>query len=106
MALAKHVVLKAPDRAEHRAIAADAAVQLTQMLPAQDQYAFVVFAACLSRSAKVSNTIDLLKLAEESTDCAKAWKSAYERLRRSTAAFTSSLHLPLKRHPVFYISPG
>lgn len=72
LALAKHVVLKAPDRAEHRAIAADAAVQLTQMLPAQDQYAFVVFAACLSRSAKVSNTIDLSKLVEKTTDCGNA----------------------------------
>ena len=53
LALAKHIMLKAPDKAEHRTIATDAAAFLLQIMPTEDQYAFVVFMACLSRSSKV-----------------------------------------------------
>ena len=52
-ALAKHVILKAPDKADSRSIAINSAVTIVRMLPAEDQYQLMVFAACLSRSAKV-----------------------------------------------------
>lgn len=52
-AFAKHIVLKAPDKAESRSVASESAITLIQNLPAEDQYQFVVFVACLSRSSKV-----------------------------------------------------
>lgn len=57
LAVAKHIVLKAPDKADFRTTAAEAAVQLIQKLPAQEKYAFLIFAACLSRSAKVRSKL-------------------------------------------------
>ena len=53
-ALARHLLLKAPDKADFRAIASQAATRLIHLLSPVDQHQFVVFAACLSRSAKVS----------------------------------------------------
>jgi hypothetical protein len=51
-ALARYVVLKAPDKADFRALAADCAVGLARALPAPERARFVVFAARLSRTAK------------------------------------------------------
>ncbi|EIE24970.1 hypothetical protein COCSUDRAFT_83663 [Coccomyxa subellipsoidea C-169] len=51
-ALARYVVLKAPDKADFRSLAVDCAMQLTAELPMTDRTNFVVFAARLSRTAK------------------------------------------------------
>ena len=53
-ALARHVVLKAPDKADYRAVATEAAVALMSQLPIMNQHQFVLFAARLARTAKVS----------------------------------------------------
>ena len=53
-ALARHVVLKVPDKADYRAIATEAAVDLTTELPAMNQHQFVLFAARLARTPKVT----------------------------------------------------
>lgn len=68
LALAKHISLKTPDKAEFRATAANAAIALLRQLSSPEQYNFVVFTASLSRSAKVaSNPADpnLLKESPE-----------------------------------------
>lgn len=52
-ALARHVVLKAPDKADYRAVATEAAVKLVMQLPAVNQHHFVLFAARLARTPKV-----------------------------------------------------
>ena len=52
-ALARHVVLKAPDKADHRAVATEAAVALMSHLPTMSQHQFVLFAARLARTPKV-----------------------------------------------------
>jgi len=52
-ALARHVVLKAPDKADYRAVATEAAVALMSHLPVMNQHQFVLFAARLARTAKV-----------------------------------------------------
>jgi len=51
-ALARHVVLKVPDKADFRGLAAAAAAELVAELPTAHQHAFVVFAARLSRGTK------------------------------------------------------
>ncbi len=53
-ALARHVVLKAPDRAEARALAVAAAVALVALLQAPARGRFVTFVARLSRTPKAS----------------------------------------------------
>lgn len=53
-ALARHVVLKAPDKANYRAVATEAAVELVTELPAMNQHQFVLFAARLARTPKVT----------------------------------------------------
>lgn len=53
-ALARHVVLKAPDKADYRAVATEAAAILVLQLPAVNQHQFVLFAARLARTPKVS----------------------------------------------------
>ncbi|KAK9813253.1 hypothetical protein WJX72_011494 [[Myrmecia] bisecta] len=62
-ALARHVILKAPDRAEYRALAAEAAVALVAHLPAAEQHTFVMFVARLSRTPKVSQRLLAVELA-------------------------------------------
>jgi len=52
-ALARHVVLKAPDKADYRAVATEAAVTLMCQLPTLNQHQFVLFAARLARTPKV-----------------------------------------------------
>ncbi len=52
-ALARYVVLKAPDKAEYRSCAVDCAMQLMADLPTTDRNKFVIFTARLSRTAKV-----------------------------------------------------
>ena len=52
-ALARHVVLKAPDKAEYRTIATEAGVALMMQLPIDNQHHFVLFAARLARTPKV-----------------------------------------------------
>jgi len=52
-ALARYVVLKAPDKADFRSLAVDCAIKLTADLPISVRNSFVVFAARLSRTAKV-----------------------------------------------------
>ena len=52
-ALARHVVLKTPDKADFRAVAAEASVALVSNLPVISQHQFVLFAARLSRTPKV-----------------------------------------------------
>jgi hypothetical protein len=52
-ALARHVCLKAPDRAEPRANAVKAAVAMVPLLAAWEQDQFVGFVFHLSRSSKV-----------------------------------------------------
>ena len=52
-ALARHVVLKAPDRAEARALAVAAAVPLVMLLQAPARGRFVAFVARLSRTPRV-----------------------------------------------------
>jgi hypothetical protein len=52
-ALARYAVLKAPDKAEYRALAVDCAMKLTADLPRLNRDSFVVFVARMSRSAKV-----------------------------------------------------
>ena len=61
--LARHVVLKAPDKAEFRAAAAESAVTLMQALPTANQHQFVLFAARLSRTAKVAQRMLGVELA-------------------------------------------
>ena len=53
-ALARHVVLKAPDKADSRAGATEAAVALMTQLPNVHQHQFVLFAARLARTPKVT----------------------------------------------------
>ena len=53
-ALARHVVLKAPDKADYRAVATEAAVTLMSQLPTINQHQFVLFAARLARTPKVA----------------------------------------------------
>jgi hypothetical protein len=55
-ALARHVVLKAPDKADFRSLAAAAAVVLVAELPTAHQHAFMVFTARLSRASKARPT--------------------------------------------------
>ncbi len=52
-ALARYVVLKAPDKADFRGLAVDCAIKLIFDLPTADRNGFVVFTARLSRTAKV-----------------------------------------------------
>ncbi len=52
-ALARYVVLKAPDKADYRSAAVDCAIQLMADLPITDRNNFVTFTARLSRTAKV-----------------------------------------------------
>ena len=52
-ALARHVCLKAPDKADFRAAATEAAAQLAKMLAPGDQEQFVGFVYGLSRSPAV-----------------------------------------------------
>ena len=47
------MVLKAPDKADYRATATEAAVDLITELPAMNQHQFVLFAARLARTPKV-----------------------------------------------------
>lgn len=58
-ALARYVVLKAPDKADFRSLAVECAMQLTADLPMADRTNFVVFAARLSRTAKVRTEAQL-----------------------------------------------
>lgn len=53
-ALIRHIMLKAPDRAEARSIASSAASRLLNHLSLPEQQHYLTFVACLSRSAKVS----------------------------------------------------
>ncbi|KAL0028583.1 hypothetical protein WJX79_003483 [Trebouxia sp. C0005] len=62
-ALARHVVLKAPDKADYRAVATEAAVALMSQLPVMAQHQFVLFAARLARTAKVSQRLLAVELA-------------------------------------------
>ncbi|KAK9842050.1 hypothetical protein WJX81_006195 [Elliptochloris bilobata] len=62
-ALARHVVLKAPDRAEARALAATAAVSLVALLQAPGRGRFVAFVARLSRTPKVAQRLLAVELA-------------------------------------------
>ena len=52
-ALARHTVLKAPDKADFRALAAAAAADLVAQLPTAHQHMFVGFIARLARTPKV-----------------------------------------------------
>ena len=56
-ALARHVVLKVPDKADFRALAASAAAELVAELPTAHQHTFVVFITRLSRTPKVGLNI-------------------------------------------------
>ena len=51
-ALARHVVLKVPDKADWRALAASAAAELVVELPTPHQHTFIVFITRLSRTPK------------------------------------------------------
>ncbi|KAL3140652.1 hypothetical protein ABBQ32_005218 [Trebouxia sp. C0010 RCD-2024] len=62
-ALARHVVLKAPDKAEYRAVATEAAASLVVQLPAVNQHQFVLFAARLARTPKVCQRLLAVELA-------------------------------------------
>lgn len=55
-ALARHLVLKVPDKADFRALAVDSAVALIAALPSTHQQQFVIFAARLSKTPKVVPT--------------------------------------------------
>ena len=52
-ALIRHIMLKAPDKAESRTIASAATARLLQALTPPEQYQYLTFVAKLSRSAKV-----------------------------------------------------
>lgn len=52
-ALARHIVMKAPDKADFRSLAADAAVGFIKELPAAAQSGYCAFLARLSRTPKV-----------------------------------------------------
>ena len=68
-ALARHVVLKVPDKADFRGLAAAAAAELVAELPTAHQHAFVVFAARLSRSTKARCPLKPLTLAAAVSSC-------------------------------------
>jgi hypothetical protein len=53
-ALARHMVLKVPDKADFRALAAQGAAELVAELPTAHQHTFVVFITRLSRTPKAS----------------------------------------------------
>lgn len=55
-ALARHVILKTPDKADFRMAASDAAVTLMAQLPVMHQHQFVLFTARLARTPKVGPT--------------------------------------------------
>ena len=52
-ALARHIVMKSPDKADFRSLAADAAVGFIKELPAAAQSGYCAFLARLSRTPKV-----------------------------------------------------
>lgn len=52
-ALARHIILKAPDKADQRVIATDAAASIMVQLPVMHQHQFVLFIARLARTPKV-----------------------------------------------------
>lgn len=54
-ALARHIILKTPDKADQRAIATDAAASIMMQLPVMHQHQFVLFIARLARTPKVRN---------------------------------------------------
>ena len=54
-AAARSVVLHAPDRAEYRAVAAEAAVSLIAAMTEADRNAFMTFVSSLSRTPKVAS---------------------------------------------------
>ncbi|BDA42617.1 probable condensin complex subunit 1 at C-terminar half [Coccomyxa sp. Obi] len=62
-ALARYVVLKAPDKADYRSCAVDCAIQLMADLPITDRNNFVIFTARLSRTAKVVHRMLAVELA-------------------------------------------
>ena len=52
-ALARHIILKTPDKADQRVIATDAAASIMAQLPDMHQHQFVLFIARLARTPKV-----------------------------------------------------
>lgn len=52
-ALARHIILKTPDKADLRLIATDAAASVMSQLPIMHQHQFVLFIARLARTPKV-----------------------------------------------------
>ena len=52
-ALARHIILKTPDKADQRVIACDAAASIMVQLPVMHQHQFVLFTARLARTPKV-----------------------------------------------------
>ena len=52
-ALARHIIIKAPDKADFRSLGADTAVGFVKELPAAVQTDFCVFLTRLSRTPKV-----------------------------------------------------
>ena len=53
LAVAKHLVLRSPDKADFRAVAVDAAAVLVAELPAEHQCQYVLFTARLTQTSKV-----------------------------------------------------
>ena len=53
LAVAKHLVLRTPDKADFRAVAVDAAAVLVAELPAVHQNQYVLFTARLAQTSKV-----------------------------------------------------
>lgn len=52
-AVARHVILKTPDKADQRTIAADATASIISQLPVMHQHQFVLFVARLAHTPKV-----------------------------------------------------
>lgn len=69
-AIARHIVLKTPDKADQRTIAADAAASIMIQLPVMHQHQFVLFIARLARTPKVHQRTTLLVTAWWTTEAA------------------------------------
>ena len=63
LAVAKHLVLRTPDKADFRAVAVDAAAELVAELPAAHQNQYVLFTARLAQTSKVPACSGLLEAA-------------------------------------------
>ncbi len=102
-ALARHVCLAAPDKAEFRTAAIKGATDLITDLPQHEQDAFVGFTYSLSRSSKVrlgGRPVALVHWLYQSPACRPAWLNLCRQMAgcavcavlRCTVASTTPLH--------------